>query len=610
MRQVWTRLRTLPRLGLLNLARVGAYRLAVRAGVHAAQRITANPPVGPFFPPRTPRPSGLEPSARWRDSGLYFGWSEVALVDGVPAWHTNPFSGRTVADANRPWWKVPDFDPDLGDIKTIWEPSRFDWLISAAQRAKEGDPSGHEQIERWLADWLRANPPYLGPNWKCGQEASIRVMHIAMAALMLDQGGTPSPGLRDMVELHLRRIAPTIGYAVGQDNNHGTSEAAALFVGGSWLARLGVDAGRGWERLGRRWLENRIRTLVEPDGSFSQYSVNYHRIMLDAVSVTEVWRRKWELPAFSPVFEERMRAATSWLHALVDPVTGDAPNIGANDGARLLPLTDTDYRDYRPSLQLAATLFCGARAFADADLDAPLKWLDIPAPAYVLPKAVSRLFDDGGYAVLRRGGALAVLRYPRFRFRPSGADALHLDVWLAGKGLFRDAGSYTYNGDGRWLTYFPGTESHNTVQFDDRDQMPRVGRFLFGDWLRTEEIAPIHAVPGGEAVKASYRDSKGARHERSVTMNEHGVGVKDWVSGFDRKAVLRWRLPSEAWRLTPDGADGPEGSISIVASTPIVRMSMVRGRESRYYMKLEESPVLEVEIAASGSMETKIAWIY
>lgn len=39
----------------------------------------------------------------------------------------------------------------------------------------------------WLNDWCENNPPYLRVNWKCGQEASIRVMHLIMAAYILDE---------------------------------------------------------------------------------------------------------------------------------------------------------------------------------------------------------------------------------------------------------------------------------------------------------------------------------------------------------------------------------------------------------------------------------------
>jgi len=150
------------------------------------------------------------------------------------------------------------------------------------------------------------------------------------------------PALIELVTLHLRRIEPTLSYAIAQNNNHATSEAAALFIGGSWLDKLGHAEGRHWQRTGTRLLDDGARRLIAHDGSFSQYSVNYHRLMLDTLSLSEVWRRCWDLPLFSDEFYSRAASASAWLRTMVDPATGDAPNIGGNDGANLLQLTDAD----------------------------------------------------------------------------------------------------------------------------------------------------------------------------------------------------------------------------------------------------------------------------
>ncbi len=222
------------------------------------------------------------------------------------------------------------------------------------------------------------NPPYKGPDWKCGQEASIRVMHLALAAILLQQVTAPPAALLDLLRIHLRRIVPTIRYAIAQDNNHGTSEAAALFIGGSWLRAHGEPDAVTWMRLGRKWLENRAKHLIGEDGSFSQYSLNYHRVMLDTFSLAELWRRQLSLVEFSARWYSRASAATHWLHAFIDPATGDGPNLGANDGARLLPLTQTDYRDYRPAVQLAMALFTDTNAYpGNQECSRPLLWLGL-----------------------------------------------------------------------------------------------------------------------------------------------------------------------------------------------------------------------------------------
>lgn len=608
--QLALKTRTVLLLGPVNVARVALYRLGLLTGLAPVQRLHTNLPTGPFFRSAAVVRTAPPPAA-WRNCVSYFGWFTMQCAErAFPDWHADPISGGRVAASDRPWWEIPDFSPDVGDIKAIWEASRFDWVLTMAQRAATRETSEVDRLNAWLDDWCERNPPYLGPNWKCGQEASIRVLHLAMAALVSGQAASPCPGVLDLVEAHLKRIAPTLRYAMAQDNNHGTSEAAALLVGGIWLANSGRASARAWERLGRRWMENRVRRLIAPDGSFSQYSVNYHRLMLDTLSMVEVWRRHAGLTRFSARWYERAAAAARWLAAMVDPETGDAFNLGANDGARLLPLVDADYRDFRPSVQLAMALFASTRAYSAAGMwNEPLRWLDVPVPEAQETPVVSRLFDDGGYALLRRGSASILLRYPRFRFRPSHADALHVDLWLSGKNLLRDAGTFSYSDSSNWRDYFRGTTGHNTVQFDGRDQMPTLSRFLFGDWLRTRELQPPAISTLGASCGASYRDRQGAIHERTVSLEDGRLVVDDAISGFARKAVLRWRLSPGPWQI--DGHVATDGChrLSVKASARIVRFDLIQGWESRYYLQKTAVPVLEVEVDEPGTLTTEYHWL-
>ena len=601
---------TLFALGILNIWRVFYYRISVRFGINPVHGLHAMMPKGPFFEAlNNPRTNCSVPNDYWWGTVYYFGTFPIHLDSVPPDWHMSPISGQSVKQPQRAWWKIPDFDPDVGDVKCVWEASRFDWVITFAQRASTGDPEGIKRLELWLVDWCENNPPYKGPNWKCGQEASIRVMHLAMAARLLNQQAEPCPALLDLIDLHLQRIAPTISYAVAQDNNHGTSEAAALFIGGSWLAVQRPDSrGSIWSALGRKWLENRVARLIEPDGSFSQYSVNYHRVMLDTLSMAEIWRRDLALPSFSPRFGQKAQAATEWLFFVTQP-NGDAPNIGANDGARLLPLSDTDYRDYRPSVQLAMVLFAGCRAYeGEGEWNLSLQWLGITLPAEIAKKPGSKLLDDGGYACLRRAKAFVLVRYPRFRFRPSQADVLHVDFWLNGQNVLRDAGSYSYNIDAKWLAYFPGTASHNTVQFDDRDQMPRISRFLFGDWLKTLGVPRFSVDQQADNFFAAYRDGKGSMHQRAVTLTDDALLVTDQIDGFTNKAVLRWRLMPDSWVIVGNTVSNGTIQITVKTDLPIVRLQLVEGWESRYYLQKTTLPVLEVEVSQAGSIKTVIEW--
>ncbi len=612
------RIKTLFALGLLNIGRVFLYRLMVKLGISPVRRLEGSIQGGVFFLPVN-KTVDIPANPQWRNGHCYFGCEMIVPEPASPpCWHSNCLTSETIADPMKPWWSMDDFNLGIGDIKTVWEASRFDWVVGQAQAAAQGDEAMLDRLNFWLNDWSEKNPPYQGVNWKCGQEASIRVMHLSVAALILDQVGCSTEVLQALLMVHLQRIEPTLMYAVAQDNNHGTSEAAALYIGGGWLSSLPLQGSpsllraKRWHRKGRRLLENRAERLVEADGSFSQYSVNYHRVMLDTYSLVEIWRLRLSDVPFSETLIDRVRAATRWLFEFTDSAFGDAPNLGANDGARLIPLTSTDYRDYRPSVQLASGLFLSRRAYSMAgDWDLPLLWLDrgigfsIDTEAAALESLPRNcLFPDGGYAILRSDQIAAFIRYPRFRFRPSQSDLLHLDLWYKGVNLLRDGGTYSYNSEPNLTSYFGGVKSHNTIEFDGRDQMPKLSRFLFSGWPKSRDVE-YDAVSNRFSV--AYYDWIGAFHRRSITLTDNALKVEDEIKGRFEKAVLRWRLSPERWSLNGMSLSNSKGCmLSVFSTAKVIRVDLVEGWESRYYFSKKAVPVFEVEVKGHGKMITEI----
>lgn len=600
--------RTYVALGVINIARVAIYRIGLRLGVHPVLRGRAELVEGDFFAQQAMVRRDLQPPTLWTRHMQCFGYSLDAVLPEIPDWHRNPLTGVRHSMADKPWHTISDFDSQVGDIKGIWELSRFDWVLALTQQACAGNADAAHRLNAWLNDWVVKNPPYCGPNWKCGQEASIRVMHLAMASVIAGTYKHPSRPLLVLIKAHLLRIAPTISYAIAQDNNHGTSEAAALFIGGSWLRLAGDADGVRWEDTGRKWLEERAGRLIAPDGSFSQHSATYHRVALDTYSMVEVWRRHTGQAALSAVAQSRLAAAANWLFQMTQPDSGDAPNLGSNDGAHLLRITDADYRDFRPSIQLGIALFCNAKAYVDERSDLALQWLGIPVPEQRYGAASSAEFRDGGYAVLRSAGRFALLRYPRFRFRPCQSDVLHVDLWSDGVNVLRDAGTYSYNAGDNWLNYFGGTASHNTVQFDDRDQMPRLGRFLFGAWLRASRVDALVDSGGAAGFGAAYRDRNGASHHRSLRLCGAKLQVDDCVAGFRKRALLRWRLAPGTWTVDGNAVTNGKHRLSVRGDMAIRRFGLTEGWESRYYLRKTPTPVLEVEITEPGTLITEYQW--
>lgn len=602
--------RTLVRLGARSLLDVGLYRGGIKSGLHPVFRARAAPdnPVGPFFSEAS-RSLTLPVTPVWRDRPWAFGQPAAAATATPPDWHHNVSTGTAWPGVGERWDKVPTFDGGVSDIKTVWEASRFDWVLSFAQSAATGDTAALDRLNDWLADWVGNNPPYTGPNWVCGQESSIRVAHLLTATLLLETS-TPAPRLVALILTHLRRIRPTIAYARGQQNNHATSEGMALFMGGSWIARHGATAalqheGNGHARAGRRLLEDRVDALVFDDGGFAQYSVVYHRLMLDSLSLTEVWRKRLPLDRFSDRFYRKARHATRWLAALTAPGTGDAPNLGSNDGAWLLPIGPGTYRDFRPSVALAAHLFDVDCPSADvASTRALLDWLgeefaEHPiAPPDNRKSASVHLLDDSGIAILGDRTRRAFIRLPGYRFRPHQADALHVDVWDGDDNILTDAGTFSYARP-NW-DYFPSTAAHNTVTFDNRDQMPRLGRFLYGEWLQRRAL-----LIDEHTVQCGYRDWKGAGHIRRIEWRDDGFLVTDRIEGHFDRAVLRWRFGADA-RLTATGAENDRVALTIESEAAPIRRALVVGPVAPHYGSAIDSTILEIEVDRPTILTTMI----
>ncbi len=609
MQKILTKFVTYYRLGVTNLIYVFIYRLAIKTGYFARQlpikQLNPNNQSIDFFTVQSLKTNNNIQKIKQHYG---FGWLNIDNTQ-LPNWQASITSGVQVKHNKKHWSKIGDFDLDIGDIKTVWELSRFNWLlVFSVNYLATQDQKILRTINSWLSDWCYHNPINQGVNWKCGQEAAIRVLHLTSASYLLNQSKQPSTALTELIYYHLQRIAPTLHYAMAQDNNHGTSEASALFIGSLVLeqqpnfAHLN-DVNR-WKVAGRYWLENRANKLIAEDGAFSQHSLNYHRLMLDTLTLAEFFRQHFQQKKFSERFYQQAKKACQWLYTLVEPNTGRAPLLGHNDGAQLLPVTNCDYLDYRPSLQWAFKLF-----FKQA-----------PYPAQTNYQQLMTLFSlsqnnswsapqlnkgelSSSYHSLSQQQVRGYIRTPNLKFRPATCDALHLDLWINKENLFVGTGSYSYNCEPNLQDYFTSVRSHNTVQFDQLEQMPRLSRFLFSNWIKTSVQRPSNS-----SLSAFYLNHYHHSHQRQVILSNHKVTITDTISGFSHSATLRWHLPQKQWHLNGNILTDNQFTITITSKQHIKKIALVDGFQSRYYLKKEQIPVLEITVCQPSTVTTLVSW--
>jgi hypothetical protein len=286
-------------------------------------------------------------------------------------------------------------------------------------------------------------------------------------------------------------------------------------------------------------------------------------------------------PATAPLTStarQNLGLAAHWLLSLLDAESGCVPNLGANDGALILPFSTCGFADYRPVAQSAGQAFLG-HSLPAGHWDEMALWFGLPRPerpAEPLPYPGDHIYAPRSWGYLR-----AV----NYKSRPSHADQLHFDLWWRGLNVARDAGTYLYNAAAPWDNRLAGTLVHNTVSVDGLEQMTRAGRFLYLDWPAAGSKRHFETDADHLQRISAWTDAYallGVRHERTVT----AYSDERWLvqDALRREPLpgkqprphlyrLHWLLPDWEWKIAEEeqlvelSLKSPEGWIRLSVST-------------------------------------------
>ncbi len=512
------------------------------------------------------------------------------------------------------WLNTARSGPPRNDIKLVWEASRCALAFDLArQHVYSNDDVWAERLWQFIDAWIAQNPVNHSVAWACGQETAFRLMALLTAVMATFDCSSTTPERLAQFELlcwqSAKRIEANINYAISQENNHALSEATGLWTVGLLFPEF--PEAKRWCDLGRRVLESEVQRQIYGDGSYVQHSMSYHRVMLDDLCwAIQLGRRQGE--EFSQELLQRVAAATEWLSQFVDRDNGRVPNYGSNDGANILPLACGDYLDYRPTLQLAAVVSGVDSGLGVGPWSEKTLWLTgkVPEPGGVPPTAETWQAEQGGYFVMRGPDSQLMTRATEYRDRPGQCDMLHVDLWVHGINILRDAGSFRYYHEDRKIkNYFYSVTAHNTVQVGDSEQMTKGPNFL---WFHWPKARGRFTSPTELDCRAEFSASIRYVHQRDIRRAGDNYCVIDQVTGSDR-FTARWRLaPELTWRQTqpnkvvaglPGGGD-IEISFRCQAAEDCL-VSLSEAWESLYYGERSLCPAVTVS-DARGELETKI----
>lgn len=531
-------------------------------------------------------------------------------------WHKEPLTGRQ--------WPV--WHRDRLIQRYLWRPTRpadliLSWELNRHQHFAmlgiaywlTGDRRYADTFTSQVGSWIETNPVQHGVNWCYPLETSLRILAWTVAFQFFRNatsfreriGGAFLKSLFQQARFVINHLQTTY-HAV--PNNHLIAEATGLTLIGAAFPEFLESA--TWRETGLRLLREQAAAQTHPDGVNKEQAIGYHRFIAGLLLVVVASSRRGILPR-EPILEETLERMLDYVLYMVTP-DGTVPMWGDSDYGRALGLDQgKDFWDFRPLLTAGAALFGRpdwkfvARRFDEGAYlllgsEGLAAWERIEACP---PKEPSHAFPDAGVYVIRdtwaRDTDFGVFRCGPFGLGDEGycahahCDLLSLELWIGGRPLLVDSGTYTYHGP--WRDRFRLTGAHNTLMVNGQEQATPRHEFAWRGVPRAQCLLwDEKKVVGAVETAAGVWHRRTLRHPRvgvwEIIDCLEGDGVQYqlcWHFHFAPRCSVRWGFGSG--HLVVEEHGNPS---AVIVPPPNVHVDLKQGWYSSTYGVKKPSPLL------------------
>lgn len=473
-----------------------------------------------------------------------FGGLEVQYPEREISWLHDPVSGFDWPSSCSAT-QVTKNKPIGTDIKTLWEPARFQFLSSLLQYKSINNDHNVGDIAFSLLDsWIKQNPFMVGPHWARGMEASIRLCNCASYLPLLHPeigDGSKIDRLTRFFIEHLVYIRHHLEWSPAISNNHYLANLVALLAGR--LIFPGIPIFEVYADFAEQRFSQSILDQFRVDGINFEGSLPYHRLAVEiamfGVLVLKATGRKPNGSA-----SDRLNCVKDFT-CHYSEACNEVPLIGDNDSGvfvRYFPGQEGSRHTYLSKLlDLVLAPKCSQNSNR--------RWMN----------SVDQLGDENVWRVKGADGLVVAVRERdavffntlRNGLHGSGGhthnDCLSIYPYINRISLFVDRGSYTYTGDLKLRHIDRSVLSHNGPVLNDWEQnriypnkpFDMGGGCISGcDWQVDNYVL---TVSGWHAAYSSRE--KGIRIYRTLVWNclERCINVTDKFVAEKKGTVLSYQ---------------------------------------------------------------------
>lgn len=465
-------------------------------------------------------------------------------------WMTNPITNHKY-DVSKHWSEIQDISAEAGDIKFVWEKARFSFLHDVIRYDYHFEDDQSQLVLNEIENFIDKNPINQGPNYKCSQEISLRLLNWTFALYYYKDSESLNEDLFqkiiNSIYWQIHHVYKNIHFSrIAVRNNHAITETLTLYLSAKLFPFM-LDT-KKWSKKGKGWFEQEIEYQIYKDGTFLQFSMNYHRVVVQLLTWA-LQLSKLNNEQFKPVVYDRAKKSLKFLDTCLDPISGKLPNYGSNDGALFFKFISDDFRNYKSQLNDLRLVLQNKTHSKDESAF----WYGLNTGEVVNSNTQKQTssFNIGGYYLIQDKDVKTFIRCGKYKDRPFQSDNLHLDIWVNGNNILRDSGSYKYNTEKEFLNYFNGCEGHNTVSISGENQMLKGSRFIWYNWIK-EAKASLEKNESSFVFKGRIKGFKNIGsniyHNRIITkeIGENSWTVLDKIENVTNKTIYQY------WHINPE----------------------------------------------------------
>ena len=520
-------------------------------------------------------------------------------------WHLDAAHGKRAPCV--PWYKIRYLDFDqVGDHKVIWELNRHQHLVTLAKAFWLARKERYvaELLRQW-SGWQRQNPYPFGINWASSLEVAFRSLSwLWVKHLLTGSSAVPSSfelELSRALALNARHIERYLS-TYFSPNTHLIGEAVALFFVGTLCPQF--RPARRWRQGGWAMILCEAERQVQPDGMHFEQSTYYHVYALDFFLHARVLAARNGV-TIAATFDQTLERMLEVLCALSQ--AGSPPLLGDDDGGRVFnPRRNRAEHLLDPLATGAVLLRRGDFKSAAGGLREETLWLlgpqamvDFERIAAQERRIRSVRLESSGICVLAGSEPsprqLVIDRgsHGRAKGGHGHADALSIQLTIAGREWLADPGTLCYICPGPDRDSFRGTAAHNALQVDGAGQADASGPFAWRSlpktssdlWVTGETFDLFAGSHDGYA-----RLSQPVRHQRWVfSLKSRFWLVRDVATGEGLHNLEVY------WHLAPEFApecDQPDHLV--FSSTKHERLAFLPVRDGAWSKQVSQGRVSRV----------------